>query len=215
MAIIYFNGCSFTEGSGFSGSKSSPLIYPNLLTNDAINEAEECSSNLKIFSATARAIIDNFAPIYVVQWSALHQHWLYPSADSGYYIGTNYDNKDDFVAQFQLLNHDYGNILQLITYTRILENMARCSGAKLIFVNGLVHWSREVEWMYNLVGDIKSGPDRYVENLENNYDLVNWNQWINPWTPLQGNELDFAPLDNIHPGPLTHKQLAELINERL
>lgn len=215
MAVIHFSGCSFTQGAGFDKEKEDPRIYPNLLTSEAINEAEGGSSNLKIFNKTAKAIIEKQADAYVVQWSALHRHWMYPTPDSGYYIGSNYETDDDFVAQFQLLNHDYGNILQLIDFTRILSDMAKSHSVNIVFVNGIINWKRDIDWIFDLVSDAKADHQRFVENLENNFDLIDWNQWINPWQSMHELATDIAPLDNIHPGPNTHKHIAELINERL
>lgn len=210
--MIYFNGCSITKGAGFEQETQDPRIYPNLVTDRAINGAQSGNSNLKIFSSTARAIIDNLADIYVVQWSALHRHWLYPTPDSGIYIGSSHKSSDVFVTEFQLRNHDYYNILQLIDFTLILEKLAQLSRSSIVFVNGLVNWKNDLDWMYTLVSDAKSDHQYYVENLQNNMELVNWDLWVNPWHDMQSNKLDSAPLDN-HPGPKTHRQIADKIVE--
>ena len=214
MAVSYFGGCSFTQGTGFDQEKNDPRIYPNLLTSEAINDAEGGSSNLKIFTRAAKALIDNSADAYVVQWSALHRHWLYPTPDSGYYIGSPGDDKNKFVVEFQKLNHDYGNILQLIDYVRILEDLAKFHGVPIVFVNGLIEWSNDTNWIYNLVSDAKDNHNQFVENLNNNIELVDWNNWANPWHSMLNLNLDTAPLDN-HPGPKTHQYIAELVKEKL
>lgn len=214
MAVIYFGGCSITLGTGFEKEQLDPRIYPNQVTSEAINDAGGGSSNLKIFTKAAKAIVEDTAEAYVVQWSGLHRHWLYPKPDSGIYIGASYEKSDDFVAQYQLRNHDYGNILQLIDFTRILSDLADKHNSQIIFVNGMVIWENNIEWMYQLVSDADSDHDRFVENLQNNMELVDWSQWINPWHNMNDYKLDNAPLDE-HPGPQTHKQIADLILEKL
>ena len=63
--MIYFGGCSITQGDGFAGKKEDPKIYPNLLLDDIINDSESGSSNLKIFLKAATAIVDNLADVYI------------------------------------------------------------------------------------------------------------------------------------------------------
>jgi hypothetical protein len=213
---FYFNGCSITQGAGFANEKLNPNIYPNLIATDYINDASGGASNLKIFLHSSRAIIDNLADIYIVQWSALHRHWVYAAPDQGTYIGSVADSHQlkDFVAQYQLLNHDYGNILQLIDFCRILQALANSCNAKLLFVNGLVDWSNKIDWMHKLVEDASSDHERFVENLQNNMELVDWNLWINPWSSMYDSRLDEAN-DGLHPGPLTHKHIADQIRDKL
>lgn len=214
MSVIYFGGCSITAGTGFELEKKDPLIYPNQITSEAINDAEGGSSNLKIFIRAAKAIIENTADSYVVQWSALHRHWLYPAPDSAVYIGAPHEQKNDFVTQFQLQNHDYGNILQLIDYTRILVNLAESHNTAIIFVNGLVNWSNDINWMHSLVSDADTGHQLFVENLINNIELAHLDLWVNPWENMNDHKLDNAPLDE-HPGPQTHLYIAQLVTQKL
>jgi hypothetical protein len=214
---FYFNGCSITQGAGFANEKLNSNIYPNLLATDHINDASGGASNLKIFLHSSKAIIDNLADAYIVQWSALHRHWVYPAPDQGIYIGSMLDpgqTNSDFVAQYQLLNHDYGNIMQLIDFCRILQDQASSHQAKLIFVNGLVDWSNSQDWMVKLVEDASSDHDRFIETLQNNLELVDWNLWINPWNNMYDSRLDEAD-DGLHPGPLTHKHIADQIRDKL
>lgn len=215
MAVIYFGGCSITQGAGFEQEKSDPRIFPNLCTSEAINDAGGGSSNLKIFTHASNAIINENADAYVIQWSALHRHWLYPAPDKGVYIGSDFEpSATSFVAQFQLQNHDYGNILQLVNYTRVLTDLCKSRQAPVVFLNGLVEWSNDLDWMYELVADADSDHDRFVENLQNNLELVEWDRWVDPWHCINKTKIDLAPLDD-HPGPQTHKLIAEKINERL
>jgi len=214
---FYFNGCSITQGAGFSGEKLDPEIYPNLLAADCINDASGGASNLKIFLHTSKAIVDNLADIYIVQWSAVHRHWVYPTPDTGIYFGSVLDPNspnDKFIAQYQLLNHDYGTIMQLIDFCRILQDQASSHNVKLLFVNGLINWSNDINWMKDLVSDASSDHDRFVEQMQNNMELVDWNLWIDPWHSVYESKLDVAE-DKLHPGPETHRRIAEQIKDKL
>jgi len=220
MGINYFGGCSITMGAGFDQGKSDSRIYANLVGN-ADNCAEGGSSNLKIFTQAAKALLDRQHDAYFVQWSALHRHWVYPSPKHGFYIGAYTDQNladKNFVAQYQLLNHDYSNIMSLIDYTRILQQMADDAGQDIWFINGMVPWTEDM-----LTGSEPSayalslyqGLDNtevqdFSERLQNNLELVDWQQWVNPWHSIRDMQEDNAPLDD-HPGPNTHRKIADMI----
>jgi hypothetical protein len=221
---IYFDGCSITMGAGFEKIQQDPRIYPNLVGN-ADNNAEGGSSNLKIFIRVAKALMERRCQIYVVQWSALHRHWVYPSPKHGFYIGSRTDQhlmNKTFVAQYQLLNHDYSNIMSLIDYIRILQHMADDAGCDIWFVNGMLPWTQDMlsgeapsEYAQSLYQDLD--PDETIdfrERLRNNLELIDWQRWINPWQSIQDMQEDNAPLDD-HPGPQTHIKIANMINQRI
>lgn len=223
--MIYFGGCSITMGAGYPSTTSDPRIYPNLIgtkiKQPVINEAEGGSSNLKIFTRTAKAIIDDRADIYVIQWSALHRHWLYPSPKSGFYIGSDTEGNvvdRTFVAQYQLLNHDYSNIMSLIDYVRILQFMVLKTSSKILFVNGMLPWTLD---MLTGVGTSPYAQSLYQgltsqevldfsSRLQNNLELLDWGAWANPWNSIIDMQQDNAPLDN-HPGIHTHEKVANTI----
>ena len=220
MGINYFGGCSITMGAGFDQEKSDSRIYANLVGN-ADNNAEGGSSNLKIFTQAAKALLDRQHDVYFVQWSALHRHWVYPSPKHGFYIGSYTDQNladKNFVAQYQLLNHDYSNIMSLIDYTRILQQMADDAGRDIWFINGLVPWTEDMltgsessAYALNLYQglDHREAQD-FSQRLQNNLELIDWQQWINPWHSIRDMQEDNAPLDD-HPGPNTHRKIADMI----
>lgn len=212
-------------GAGFEGVQQDPRIYPNLVGN-ADNCAEGGSSNLKIFTRAAKALLDRQHDVYFVQWSALHRHWVYPSPKHGFYIGAYTDQNlvdRNFVAQYQLLNHDYSNIMSLIDYTRILQQMADDAGRDIWFINGMVPWTNDMlsvnEAPSDYAQNLYQGLDReeiedFSERLRNNLELIDWNQWINPWTSIRDMQEDNAPLDD-HPGAATHRKIANIIIDRI
>lgn len=225
--MIYFGGCSITMGAGYPAQQQDHRIYPNIvataMNTRADNQAEGGSSNLKIFTCAAKALLNRQHDAYIVQWSALHRHWVYPSPKQGFYIGSFTDENivdQKFVAQYQLLNHDYSNIMSLVDYTRILQQMADDAGADIWFVNGMVPWTEnmltgESDSGYSLSlyqGLTKDEITDYQERLQNNLELIDWQQWINPWTSIADMQIDNAPLD-AHPGPNTHTKVADMILE--
>jgi hypothetical protein len=224
MAMNYFGGCSITMGSGFESQQNDPRIYPNLIGH-ADNDAEGGSSNLKIFTRAAKALLDRRHDRYFVQWSALHRHWVYPNANQGFYIGADTDSNlidKKFVAQYQLLNHDYSNIMSLIDYTRILQQMADDAGKDIWFINGMIPWTQDMltnqshsDYAKILYQDLDDDQTRdFSERLRNNLELIDWTQWVNPWHSIVDLKLDHAPLDD-HPGAVTHRKIADMIQQRI
>ena len=225
--MIYFGGCSITMGAGYPEQQQDPKIYANVVASamhtHADNQAEGGSSNLKIFTRAAKALLDRAHDAYFVQWSALHRHWVYPSPKQGFYIGSYADNglaDQSFVAQYQLLNHDYSNIMSVIDYTRILQQMADDASCDIWFVNGMLPWTEDMlagddasQYAQQLYQGLSNQETQdFKQRLQNNLELVDWNQWINPWTSIADMQSDNAPLDT-HPGPDTHATLAKMILE--
>jgi hypothetical protein len=221
---IYATGCSITAGAGFPRGKQDPAIYINLLAQkysaDVINDAEGGASNLKIFMRAAKAMIDSDADVFVVQWSAVHRHWMYPMPNQGVFVGTPMESSDHrkFTEQFQRLNHDYNNLMAVIDFTRILQDQAREKNKKMCFVNGLISWKRDLlerkqesDYAQSLFDGLTvQERDDFADRLANNMELVDWTQWVHPWITAYDFKIDDAPLDH-HPGPRTHEKLAELI----
>lgn len=219
--MIYFGGCSITMGAGFDQMQKDLRIYPNLVAaqQPVINDAEGGSSNLKIFTKAAKAIIDDQADIYVIQWSAPHRHWVYPAPNRGIYIGSMIETNDhgDFVKQYQMLNHDYPNLMAVIDYTRILYDMARLHHKIIVFVNGLLPWKPDwkVPYMSALLEDLSVEERRdFQQRLQNNLELMPMDCWANIYMSIAEMQIDDAPLDH-HPGPSTHQKIADLITNTI
>jgi hypothetical protein len=221
---IYATGCSITAGTGFSEGKNDPEIYVNRLAAryqaKCINDAEGGASNFKIFMRAAKAMIDSDSDVFVVQWSAVHRHWMYPMPNRGVFVGTPMESSDHlkFAEQFQRLNHDYGNLMNVVDFTRILQDQAREKNKKMCFVNGLISWKRDLlkreqrsEYARSLFDGL-TDQERvdFADRLANNMELVDWTQWISPWETVCDLKIDNALLDQ-HPGPRTHEKLTELI----
>lgn len=221
MDMIYFGGCSITMGAGFEQSQQDPRIYPNLVKgrNQSINDAEGGSSNLKIFTKAAKAIVDDLADIYVIQWSAVHRHWVYPMPNQGIYIGSAIENNryQDFVRQYQSLNHDYPNLMAVIDYSRILHALAESRHMMIIFVNGMLSWKQDWTDPYMqglLEGLAQKEKQDFIERFKNNLELMDRDNWTNIYESIAEMQIDDAPLDH-HPGPKTHEKIAAMIDKTI
>lgn len=221
--MIYFGGCSITMGAGFELVQNDPRIYANIVASRcamaAINGAEGGSSNLKIFTAAAKALMDQRASIYVIQWSAPHRHWVYPMPNQGVYIGSIIESNEhaDFVRQYQFLNHDYPNLMSVIDYCRILQDMAEAKDVDMIFVNGMLNWKKNWNdsYMQGLLHGLQEQEKLdFIERFENNLELLDLDRWANIYNPITELQIDTAPMDN-HPGPNTHNTIADMISHRL
>ena len=217
--MIYFGGCSITIGAGYHKAQQDPNIYPNLvgtkLGHNVINDAEGGSSNLKIFTKAAKALVDDSADIYVIQWSAPHRHWLYPAPDQGIYIGSSSEDNQHkkFIEQFQRYNHDYPNLMSVIDYSRIIVELAQRKNKSIVFVNGMLRWKPDWNdgYMESLVEDLDPiSRQDFQQRFNDNVELLDIARWANPWTSITEMQQDNAPLDQ-HPGALTHRKIADLI----
>jgi len=219
--MIYFGGCSITMGAGFYGVQKDPDIYSNIvgqnINHTVINDAEGGSSNLKIFTRAAKAIIDDLADIYVIQWSAPHRHWLYPAPDRGIYIGSSSEDNQykKFIEQFQQYNHDYPNLMSVIDYSRIIVELAQGKNKSIVFVNGMLLWKSDWNdgYMEALIEDLDPiSRQDFQQRFDNNIELLDLSLWANPWSSIAEMQTDDAPLDQ-HPGPLTHQKISNLVTE--
>lgn len=245
MTSVCWNGCSFTVGDGFPKDQRDQYIYDRLVSKhfdfESTNVAVSGSSNLEIFKRSAQVLLDNKYDILVTQWSALNRLWLYPGPDCFFFL--NDDRFPDFSYRdiyidpktknmlrdiLLLLNHDYHNILALIEYCRILECMSTNTDTKIIFINGLVPWTKDLNCNFSSIdiGNQLSSYTKYIldfdhrddqeiigmfQNLQDNFKKLNQSQWVNIFDSMQSVHCDIGP-EGHHPGVLSHKAMADQIS---
>lgn len=248
MTSVCWNGCSFTIGEGFPKHLRDRYIYDRLVNKqfgfESTNIAVSGSSNLEIFKRSAQALLDNKYDIVITQWSALNRLWLYPGPDCSFFLNdTQYpdfkyrdiyidrDTKTKLKETLLLLNHDYHNILDLISYCCILECMASATDTRVIFVNGLVPWKddlvcnfsnidigRQLSAYTKSILDFDNRDDHEItilfKRLQNNFKKLNQNLWVNIFNSMQSNTCDVGP-EGHHPGILSHQLMANQISEYL
>jgi len=249
MKNVCWNGCSFTVGEGFSELIRDDYIYDRLISKkfnfNSTNIAVSGSSNLEIFKRTAQIIYNNtFYDIIFVQWTALNRIWLYPGPDCCFFLNDernpdfryrdiyiNPITKTKLKETLLLLNHDYHNILDLIDYCCTIEYMARAANIKVVFINGIVPWTKELSQPLNFNNLNKSLSDytkflldfddrddteivTFFQQLQQKFSLINKDLWVNLFNSMHDNTLDNGP-EGHHPGILTHKKTADIISQYL
>ena len=244
MKRFCFSGCSLTYGEGLKDTEEN---YASLIADsqEAVvkNIAVPGNANNKIFMESMNELLFDTPDVLFVQWSELSRHWLYPGLDLEFPItaGIRNDLKyldfflpqqqaKEFIDMFRYLNHDYHNILLLINYCKILENLAQ-DKCQLIFINGLIPWTPELrhlestrdpqryfsKYTKNLLS-INQLPDddikKFFEAISTEIVKLDKSKWINMFSTIMDSAVDLAT-DNIHPGPVTHQNLANNIIKHL
>ena len=208
MTKVAFHGCSFTQGDGFYKHERDIYLYPPLVCNyfnwEHDNFAIRGNSNKRIFHAAANSIhCEQYAMVFV-QWSEVSRLWLSPEKNVWWFannrsdvpyqsetISIDTETHSKFKKTLALLNGDYQNLKDLCEYCEILKDLARLHECKVIYINGMVDWIQDV--------------DLYTDQ----------SLWVNLEESMRKMQIDFAPVDNIHPGLKTHQIIADKIIEYL
>lgn len=245
---VCFNGCSFTVGEGFLIEDRDNYIYTCLVSNrfnfNSTNIARGGSSNFTIFMRSAEAIMSNKYKIVFTQWSALNRLWLSPGPDVHYftndskfpdfkygniYISPNEKNK--FNDTLLILNHDYQNIIELIDYNKILNQLATLNKTVLISINGLVPWQNDLittidnnnleKSLSNYTKKILDFDTRdddeivtYFTKLQEKFIELDQSKWVNLFNSFQANITDLGPKGH-HPGVNSHRWMSDQITTYL
>lgn len=241
---VCFNGCSFTWGDGFSKTDRELFIYDRLVSRhfdlDHTNVAVKGSSNATIFMRSAEIIMSGQYDMNFVQWSALNRVWFSPGPNVYYAVNDektpDYRYRDLYISKSQktnlknllaLLNHDYQNIIDLISYCKILNIMAQQTNTKVFYINGLVPWTDDLirplsddlgatlsDYTRNVLLEFDSRDDdeiiKYFEHLQTKFSALDQSNWINLFDPFLKNMIDIGPLGH-HPGIKSHRLMADKI----
>jgi hypothetical protein len=227
---ICFNGCSFTAGDGFAPTDRDIHLYDALVAEKLnlarTNIAMGGSSNHLIFMRSAQAILSKQYDIVVTQWTALNRLWLFPGPESGFFVNSHpydywykdvYIKKSDYkkiIDYVFMLNHDYQNIIELIVYCNILENLCVNNNVGCVFINGLVPWTED---LFSFSGDLNFNDTlseyarqilffdmstdeemiRFLTKLKNNFQTLNKKLWLNLFDPLTKLSIDKSPIEHI------------------
>ena len=245
---IAFNGCSFTRGDGFPIDQRDKSLYYGQIARHLgckfDNNAKGGYSNLRIFHSVYEDIVSKKYDTVFVQWSAVNRTWLSPKPNRWYFMGSRFAPINDIYGPtirftkaeiekitdtYMLLNGDYQNLIELVTYSNIIEQLAKVYDTRIVFINGLVLWTEDMFEPFDSVAglsdyakevyDIETNPQSAVDQFHNNlYDktsTLNKNLWINLFDSMFKITCDFAPEDGMHPGPKTHQIIADKVIEYL
>ena len=225
-----------TFGDGFDLCERNQNIYPSLVSTAFMLDYENLSvsgaSNHMIFMQCADAIRSKEYDIVFCQWTALNRLWLYPGPDTRYCVTG--DRKDSYEyrdihldsaskikleSQIKILNHDYQNIIELINYVQILEDLASLHKTKIVHINGMVPWQSDLisgplSSYTKEILDFDSRNDKEIQALLRPLQIkfagVNQAHWVNLFDSFQCNMIDLGPQGH-HPGPKSHRAMAEKI----
>jgi len=238
-----FVGCSFTVGEGLKLEKSDTSNYVNLVgkhySASINNLAVGGNSNYNIFITALNEILFDPPDKIFVQWSSLNRLWLYPAPDTK--LRLSHIIKDDYVYRnmfyskkelqkftdtYHILNNDYHNILTLINYCKILTKITK-NKTQLIFINGLVPWTREILSL-DTMNDFSKKLSNYTKEIlefesRDDIELIDFftklnknicelpqSKWVNMFDSMLKILIDVGT-DGEHPGPKSHKLYADMI----
>ena len=244
---VAFTGCSMTRGDGFDMAYLTPEIWPNIISRvfefDSKNLGISGASNLRIFQTASATILSKKYDMVFCQWTVLNRLWLSPGPDVWYFltgdgkdsfeyrdIKPNQQQKIDLAHMITQLNHDYQNIIELVDYVKILEDLAQHNQVKIAHVNGMIPWQSDLA-DENTVNDFSTmslytrqlldfdnRDDAEIKKLflrlHNKFSELNPQRWINLFDSFQSQTVDVAPLGN-HPGPRSHVSMSNLVRNYL
>ena len=242
-----FTGCSITQGVGLEQEKLSPDNYCNIVGDhfgaQVNNVATSGNSNYNIFMSALNELLYNSPDILFVQWTCLNRLWLYPGPDTLIYV-TNSNNPEytyrdisytkkqmqQFSNQYQILNHDYHNLITVIEYSNILSTLVS-KKTNLVFINGAVPWEKDLidisvlqnpakqfsKYTKSLL-DFNSRNDQEVHEfyirLHNKIKTLDSTRWVNIFDSFLSQTQDKGT-DNQHPGVKSHNNFAQTIIDYL
>jgi len=245
---IAFNGCSFTRGDGFPIAERDTALYYGQVAKHLDcgfdNHAKGGYSNLRIFHSAYEDIVSEKYKTVFVQWSYVNRTWLSPRPNQWYFMGSRFAPINDIYGEsitftkaeidkitdtYMLLNGDYQNLIELVTYSNILEQLAKVYNTKIVFINGIVLWTEDMFEHYSTDASLQQALSDYAKEIYDNdnrpetvvskfqaelfnkTETLNKDLWVNLFESMYKITFDFAPEDGVHPGPKTHQLLAEKI----
>lgn len=240
---VCFNGCSYTDGMGFPDDQKNLFVFDRLLEKkfcfNRTNIAVGGSSNYEIFMRSADAIMSDTFDCVVTQWSALHRLTLYPGPNIRFGFNINREfkyrhihidssEKQKLIDTVLMLNGDYNNIIDLVKFTNILKTIAQINGTRLVFVNGLVPWKKDL--ITPLSDDLNSSLSEYTKSIldfkhRNDNEVIELFQelqkfakqidqslWVNLFDSWHQNVSDVGPVGH-HPGIKSNQWMADKLSE--
>lgn len=245
---VCFDGCSFTVGEGFSETDRNIYVYDRLVSEkfnfESTNLAVSGSSNYTIFMRSADAIQSKKYNIVFTQWTALNRIWLSPGPGCYYFVNDqrfpDFKYRDLYISSKEkiklnnnllLLNHDYQNILDLIDYCKILNQLAQANSTTLVFINGLLPWQDDLvaaantdnlsaslsDYTKSILDFDQRNDDEiteYFTKLQDKFTQLDKTNWVNLFLSFHSNAIDVGPQGH-HPGIQSHRWMSDQISNFL
>ena len=198
------------------------------------------NSNFEIFLSAVKEILFNTPDKIFIQWTSLNRLPVYPmpmhripltsmvkfSKETQNIIPISESDLQKFVDTYRRLNHEYNEILRLIEFCNIITKLSE-NKTQAIFINGIIPWTEEIANKDTPTNFYKKLSDYSKEILEfdSNSDAVlikifndlnnavldlDKSLWVNMFDSFLTNLIDYGN-DNLHPGPKSHQQYADMI----
>jgi len=258
MKYTVFTGCSFTEGVGLPDIKDNQYLWvntlyrssPSLSKNKLLNLGVGGSTNYEIFTASIAALINHDCEYLFVSWTALmryrfslgvetyptDQYWSPHSKldDVNLCPNITYSKKYliDLRNKFLALHHDHYEIVKILNYTSIINQLGQKLGVKVLFVNNILPWDNNYFDHVSRTDRLPTDTTKYTQellNLDNRsdqeffvlYDKIHSDYhktngvdrcvWLNLYNGFEKNfHLDCGN-DNVHPGILSHTKYGDFL----
>lgn len=222
---------------------------------DLVNLGQGGASNAEIFKNTVNAISKYQHNITVMfcQWTSMPRYKfnvgfeLWPTtesitpggrskADVNLSNGTKWNRKylDNLLDRLLVLHHAHNEIINVVTYSNILQQLAKSFAIKLYFINGLCPWDQDyftrldnvlpenyTPFTKNEILEINARSDEDIfklyDKLHNDYDNaggIDPTQWINLYSSMLANKID-VNYDKKHPGTQSNQLYLEQIKKFL
>jgi len=230
---LLVSGCSITAGFAFNNEKKNPDLWCNKLSThlnaDITNIAQPGLDNTSIFVNTFNELTKDHYDLAVIQVSGLTRLNLTPSNHgvrpidpihneniADYYLSDSEWNS--FRKNFLMLN---GPILHWDRLVKFL-NISQCFNTQVLFVNGLVSWSKDffnqTDSLFHryLISDSEIPDDEIstmLDYVNETKKEINLNNWLDI-DPMMSYKSDTAN-DNVHFGSKTHETLFNRIKEKI
>lgn len=203
MKKVLFSGCSFVYGVGLPLGKQDPDLFCNILSatnknligREQINISVGGNPNEKICIDAAREILTSQYEYAFVCFTSYPRYMFYPTEFNGDSVPVNpWSSSNTISNQFRdlllTLNHDSVYIRELAVWTDILLAIANSNNTKVFFINMFL-------------------PDQSISA-----NSLSIHPWLNSLHTFIASSIDLGN-DGMHPGPITHKLFAQLLNNKL
>ena len=220
-----FCGCSNTYGIGVEPDEA----YPSLLKGT--NYAQPGASNAYIFYQALTALEDNNDTIFV-QWSSPGRCWFHLSDKFRFYTRKGStppiaaipaSTLDLFITVYKLLDADFNQYHYLNKHIKILNSLAAKLRKQIFYINGHLHIDAlffdntipsdlsTIAQGTKTVIDFDNLTDvdiiEMIKKIQHYFSVTSIKQWVD----IDRIERVDVGSDNLHPGPKSHRLLADKI----
>jgi hypothetical protein len=257
---VIFTGCSYVSGFGLQDERLDQNLWVNILHQGKFSEFElvnlgvSGNTNTGIFQDSLKAILDPDCKHLVVSWTELFRHVLTPGVETYHTeLFWSYNGKitsdininpnvvynikylEDLRDRFFDLHHMHYEIVKILSYTGIIQNLCNRLGIIVYFVNSIVHeWDQDFFIHSNARYSSDTTPfTQKLLNMSTRDDaefLVLYNKihkdysetgglppecnWLNLHHCYRKKFYVDLALDKLHPGIESNRQFAQyLINQ--